>query len=468
MIEQSISLNTAMYLLVKSFLVEDDETAQDIDSHPVMLQLKMASVLMQKLVDNTVKKTANLDEQVKSLVKAAALLVDVGEDMQENNVNQNAKPTQGKRKSLVVESDTVQTPTPAKSVDLKPNSRSRQGVLDEVRFGLREHEIDQKTKLKRRKAPVFSDLGDSNDDGTASRSLAATINAIDQRAAAKSKKRKPEKSTEDTDFHEEDFEVTDGIRRMEDELEGTHQMDSLQDSAGEATDDSGDHLMDEGDDDMNFYKIMAEKSKRKKQIKEQMHQVAPKFPTMESEVSGMLIDTAISVFFTSRLFLTFYSFVKVNALLIGRYSRTEVWLRTKPKLIEILESRSGCNIAKLSSDEKVLFEKYEQKKDTNMTVRGLVLRVESLAVESWCKQNSGHFLVVATLQTKFECVYSGSRITSSPTARIFVSCMEALPTEAYNSVVLLRKHQTLPITSSTGSSNEKGISSESKFLLFCD
>lgn len=64
-----------------------------------------------------------------------------------------------------------------------------------------------------------------------------------------------------------------------------------------------------------------------------------------------------------------------------------VWWPTKTNSIEILESRNGCNIAKLLLNGKVPFENFGKTKDTNTEAKGLVSKVVSVAVES-CKTDN--------------------------------------------------------------------------------
>ncbi len=283
MIEQSIALNTTIYLLVKSFIAQDIEGSQDIDAHPVMHQLKAASLLEEKLVENVVGKTENLQEQMKNLVKAATLLIDHAGIIPDIRIQDSGTSFQGERKEPDIQPKIVDTSSSANFSGQIYESRSCDAVANEVRFGLRHHEIGGKRKTERRRVATFSDFGDGNEDDTIPRSLAATINTIDQRAASDYGKGKARHSTEETDYFEEKVEVTAGIRIMEDELEGIHGKDFSDESNGAANN----LISNESEEnDSNWYNKIAEKATMKKQIKEQMHRVAPKFPRLEAEVSG--------------------------------------------------------------------------------------------------------------------------------------------------------------------------------------
>lgn len=292
MLEQSVSLNTALYLLVKSAMAEEGEEGDDsqvIDSHPIMLQLKRVNATMDKFGDRVVSKTDNVKEQVRNLVNASRLMQS-SEGMLDEDDEDESVPVEERMDDNDIEADSeegeevAKISKPARQIK---EERPRLEVLDEARFGLRHHEIDLvESKTRRYKTTDLSDFGDAGGNGESSRALAATINAIDQRAARKPKKGREEQRAMQTDYDDEGgHEMADGLKMMEAQLGAENDIDDSQEFAEEEGDDNM-RMTKEDSRGMQFYNAMAASAERKKQIKKDMHRVAPKFPTSETEITG--------------------------------------------------------------------------------------------------------------------------------------------------------------------------------------
>jgi len=267
-----------MYLLLKSSIVQNGESSPDVDSHPVMLNLKVSNALKEKLKRDVVAKAEHLLDQVDNLVRASSLLSDSREVLH--------RKTATGRVSIVREihaHDTANESVTAKSVTPSQEPDSRQGILNEVKFGLRQNEIYKRHKNNGHRHSVISDLGDSHENATTPGSLAAYINAIDQRAAANILKGKRIIPSDESEFVEDTFEVTAGIRMMEDELEGAHHTNLF---PGFVAGNGGNADEREKLDDSTFYNKIAGKVAEKKQMKANIHSVSPKFPKFEAEVAG--------------------------------------------------------------------------------------------------------------------------------------------------------------------------------------
>ena len=134
-------------------------------------------------------------------------------------------------------------------------------------------------RRKRRPAPT-TDFGDTEGDDMG-KSLAATLNSIEQRSAARKRKVSPMADT--IDDTNEDDEIRRGLAMMEADLGPASDDDFADDDGG----DGDAHDLDNDDDeDVDFYSLMAKKSKSKKSFKKDLYSVKPKYPRMEEEIEG--------------------------------------------------------------------------------------------------------------------------------------------------------------------------------------
>jgi hypothetical protein len=284
--EQSAVLNMVLYLLLKSTISDEDDIEAAIDIHPVMLQLKRSNTIMETLSNTVVECVDGLDSQIKNLVQAASFLAkSIGYDEDNDVVAVEEIVNHG---SDVDNSAYDQTSLETASLPESPirdeqEDASGQRVLEETRFGLRQHEVQLENKRKRRQALQFSEFSIETDEVRDTKGLASAINAIEQRATRRNTiSRNPPRAG---DLEYCDDEVAAGLRIMDHELEhegnGPKFADGLQYDDLEDGPSAGDEL-----DCIDFYDKMAGEARKKKQRKKANHMVAPKFPTFEGEVEG--------------------------------------------------------------------------------------------------------------------------------------------------------------------------------------
>jgi hypothetical protein len=125
---------------------------------------------------------------------------------------------------------------------------------------------------------------------TTSKSFASTINAIEQRSATESRKRRQAPFAEQLfETEADDDQLAQGLKMMEEEL---GKLESSEDE-GEVDPICGDGEVESDSDlkesSLEFYDAMAKRSKDKKSRKKSLYEVAPKFPGSESEVHGKWI-----------------------------------------------------------------------------------------------------------------------------------------------------------------------------------
>jgi len=293
MMEQSISLNAALYLLLKSCMVKEgiEEGLGGVDSHPVMQQLGRANSLIDRFGDFASSIPSNLEDQIKNLVRAASLMEESTEETLDDQrsamriARDHKESNPGCEKLVACMSDVVKE----RNVSRKNSDGSQlsKGVLDVARFGLRQHEVDLGSRVAtRRRVPRFSDLGDAENEGEASAAFAGAINSIDQRAAKKQRKALLGHSSDPIDqVDDAGLEVAEGLRLIENGL----QERSEQNFAAEFDEAPEEGMESENVDEldgMQFYNEMATSAKKRKEVKQKMYQVAAKFPTSENEVTG--------------------------------------------------------------------------------------------------------------------------------------------------------------------------------------
>ena len=302
LLQSSAGLNLAAYLLLKS---EQADAGNDIDldpawiqNHPVMKHLHKINALTHKLEDKIEKKVPGLEDQLDKLVKASALLTRGEVELENDDDEDDDASDTGDVEAVTPDEDMEVDKEENKggsSEDGSDDSDSEQedddvldeqvrarSVANEARFGLRATEVvAPQGARKRRQAPV-SDFGDVEEGTTdAGKSLAATLNSIEQRSAARKRKASPMADT--IDDPNEDDEIRRGLAMMEEELGPASDDDGgIDDNAGGDEEDPFDPEV-EGDD---FYTSMTKKSKSKKAFKKNLYAVKPKYPRLEEEVEG--------------------------------------------------------------------------------------------------------------------------------------------------------------------------------------
>lgn len=295
--QASAGLNLAAYLLVKS---EQADVEQDVDpawiqTHPVIKHLQKLNVLSHKLEDKVEAKVPGLGDQMEKLVKASALLssgeVDVesgddddegGEDnsMDDQGATPTVELTTGVNKeasAATVSSENEDASESDYSEDeiVVSEHAKATNIANEARFGLRSSEVGTAGEQKRNRRPHASDFGDEGAaDAEVSKSLAATLNSIEQRSATR--KRKP-------------AAAADAIDDANDEDRMRHALDAMEADLGPASDDDGEGGVYDDDEDAfdpevegeeadPFYNNMTKKSKAKKEFKKNLYAVKPKYP----------------------------------------------------------------------------------------------------------------------------------------------------------------------------------------------
>lgn len=343
LLQSSMALNVTMYLLLKSELhkqqqqqekdatnKDDDEngiltfqddvtgTASAIATHPVMSRLEQWNALSQKLEDQVETKVSSLKEQMEHLVKAAGL-VQSGEydDDRETTMEDELAMTSAKANEMAnatqvsppesaaaasSEDEDASINQESKDDDEDDQNMSGRNVLHEAKFGLRPHEVDSQSKResnqrKRRKVAFDDDDFGDEDVGISKNkakkglvgnsSFASTINAIEQRANKKSSKKQRQLDSEALDdLEDDDDQLREGIRMMEEELGKLDSDDDQQQEHANDMEDADDDGIDNELDDEDFYNQIARKSKEKKAFKKSLYAVAPKYPGIEKEVAG--------------------------------------------------------------------------------------------------------------------------------------------------------------------------------------
>lgn len=328
LLQSSAALNLSMYLLLKlhytsSSTTNDrmvDDSADLIQSHPVMLRLQKINTIMQDLETNVEDKVDGLKQQVGNIVKAAALLesneIFVSEEDEEDNedVNDNEDSIDDNGKQQIHDDDESIEDEASDSdhdddskdddddyddvVDVDFDEKEhRRNALIEARYGLRPNEISdtrKNNKLLRKKKThslLFDAGGDDDDDDDdemerlrrrkdSMKALASTVNTIEQRAQSRIRRSAP--IPEQLDEHaEDDGELKRGLEMMEAELAGK----ISDEDEGEMDDDDGEDNDEDGDEN-DFYKTISTKSKNRKEERKERYKVQPKFPSIEPDVVG--------------------------------------------------------------------------------------------------------------------------------------------------------------------------------------
>jgi U3 small nucleolar RNA-associated protein 3 len=285
-----------MYILLRSASVGDDEedATANIQAHPVMAQLKNFNALLQKFEEQVHNKTEGIDKQLDDLVKAAALMgksgdVETDEDGDDSSTAELLDTHDDEDEADLPEEHSGQTSDEANDVEGAPLAQDKEQdfrrILNEARFGLRPKEAKEPSKwVSKRRIGDMDDFGDLEEERStsASRMLASTINTIEQRSQAASRKRRPAPVAETLDdLNEQDDQLAQGIKMMEEE------MGQLGDDFDD-DENNGEDMTDPGNDgeSSNFYTAVAKQSKAKKSFRKSLYQAAPKFPRADGEVDG--------------------------------------------------------------------------------------------------------------------------------------------------------------------------------------
>jgi U3 small nucleolar RNA-associated protein 3 len=299
LLQSTTALNLAMYLLLKSeHAGQEDVDVSLIQSHPVMARLQKWNTMTEKLDDRVESKVEGLKEQLDNLVKAASLMKSGIEESDDSDDDEGASVEEGEQRaedgsdygmSSDAAEDDDDDEDESENDEAGEAELARKNVLTEARFGLRAREIGDTKKGKRKRRTAVADLGDdgpAESSALASKSLASTLNAIEQRSAT-SKKRAASRAEQIDEVEDDDAEMRRGLEMMEADL-AAKDPGGEHEHAPEGDDDGSDEIEDgdDDDDDEGFYAQQAKKSKQKKEFKKDLYKVAPKFPRVEKEVEG--------------------------------------------------------------------------------------------------------------------------------------------------------------------------------------
>lgn len=296
-------------------------TSSSIESHPVIVRLHQLEQLAQKLDERVEAKVDTLSDQMDTLVKASDIMMNGANDKRqgdskaddESESKEESLPEQTSIPEIVGNVHDAPKATAVVSTSISASSEEEESdddddevamqtkVMNEAQFGLRPQEVGmqqqgqkkttQQARRPRRAVPL--DFGDEEPQDErltkkASVSLASTINTIEQRSAVRSRKKR--QLTETLDDQGEDNEaLRRGLEMMEAEL-GRLESDDEGDKDGEMDDIEVDEELDESD----FYGIVKKKSEAKKQQKAAKYAVAPKYPGMDQEIQGTIVEITIS------------------------------------------------------------------------------------------------------------------------------------------------------------------------------
>jgi U3 small nucleolar RNA-associated protein 3 len=303
LLQSSTALNLAMFLLLKADQPSQEEVDPSlIQSHPVMARLQKLNALMQHLEDRVEKHVPGLSEQLSNLVEAAALLnsgaVDKeDEERAENATNDESDDASAEEEDVGSTEKNQQQSEKQLALSSSPDDDDdsssdaaveERRVLTEARFGLRQDEISSKPSSRNSKQRRALDFGDgSSNDATqkAARSLASTVNTIEQKTASRKRRASP-LADEIDETQGDDDELRRGIAMMEEEFGKDFDKDDDKDSDDGDADDAKYDAELEDDDDEGFYAQVSKKSKSLKASKSAKYAVAPKFPRVEREIQG--------------------------------------------------------------------------------------------------------------------------------------------------------------------------------------
>lgn len=303
MLQSSAALNLALYLLLSSDYAEQDEESKSSDSimnsHPVLDHLQKLNSLAESMegkVDGL-----GLSEQMANLVKASELLANgqmddedeegdqpSGEDQSDSAGSVGNTPMKSSDTEESSESESEDDPTSKAQKPIKSQQNQSAMLINEARFALRASELDQEMpasskKRRRRAVPVdFGEGVDDHDTTPGTRSLATTINSLEQRFAQKKKASKDSDMADQLD--DMDGSDDDAVRRGLEMMEA--EMGKFSDEEEGVNDKDGSDVDAELDDDNEFYNQISQKSRSQKKARKEQYAVAPKFPRPEATVDG--------------------------------------------------------------------------------------------------------------------------------------------------------------------------------------
>lgn len=292
-VQTSTTLNLAVYMMLKREAIAQGQDASIIQTHPIISHLQKMDELHTNI--RTLEDKHGIPQQLRNVVKAAKLLSgDAVSDSSESGEESSDGVVEENTNEEVNESTRVETAEMASdeesstddddddnddsSSSSDDDAKRAQAVLTEARFGLRANEVSKTEPTRKRRRALMLDAGDDEQAETRSskKSLAGTLNSIEQRTATKT--RKTTQRSEDID---DDTKVRRALDLMEDELGPT---------GGEGVDNEQDGIQEdfeeEDDDDNDFYNKVSKRSKQYREMKKKLHEVAPKFPRIEGMVEG--------------------------------------------------------------------------------------------------------------------------------------------------------------------------------------
>jgi len=280
----------------------------DLRNHPIIARLESFARMADQW-EKKVETPLGLQKQLESLVQAVQLMN--GEDVLQKSGSDSSDDSISDSDEETEESD-VQDTVPSTSnvpTSLQPEESDssdedddeiERNLVHDARFGVRSQDIETLTPKSRRRTPApfpSSDFGDQDDQDEdtrreASKKLASTMNTIAQK-----QKRSKSKNSSSSDMvddipdrhivsgagvgagaaHDDMDEYERGLKMMEDDMGAA--------SDDEQDDDVDNELDDDGMED-DFYALAKNKSREKKQKKKEKYAVAPKYPTLDTEVDG--------------------------------------------------------------------------------------------------------------------------------------------------------------------------------------
>lgn len=317
MLQTSAALNVCQYLLLKAEYTKealvtnarDDEDmlfeSHDEDricNHPVIGCLHQLNVLSEKLQSDVESNVKGLKPQMETLTIVSNMVVKNAIE-KDNNVasktdgescdaEESVNATNEECEQIQDDQSTTASlaaPTSDEDEDIISNDRD---LMTEARFSVRpdddEDENIQKDSTprnnRRRALPSFSGFGDADNAdnqqnaAAAGRSLASTMNSISQRS--RSKKSQGRNAPEVEDNASDDERTMRALQMMEEDVGGDDHAEDNPISDNEFHD-----SLDEKVDD-DFYSKIEKKSKQKKEYKNNMYSVSPKYPVIEEEVDA--------------------------------------------------------------------------------------------------------------------------------------------------------------------------------------
>lgn len=290
---------------------------QDVRHHPIIARLDTMSQMADQF-EKYVEEPLQLKEQLNSLLQAVKLMQTEGiqnsdhtdddeergqdEDMPSvaSSVEEHAQEMK-ERGSFTSSPDDDHNDEEGYHDELQ-----EQNLMNDARFGLRPQDITETSRRNgrsksraestRRSVPLStSDYGDEDDNQdnkairlSASCKLATTMNRVKQ----KKSKMNFSNVSEGIDDMQEHPTIGAGAGESMDEYErGLKMMEDAVGPLGDNDDEAADDIDPELGDDENdvgneFYNQLKKESQQKKQKRKEMYTVAPKYPTLDTEVEG--------------------------------------------------------------------------------------------------------------------------------------------------------------------------------------